>query len=67
MTSDSNVANYHDFVLARRPDGKVRAVDAYMFLSGELISQSIRRLYIPVAAKVAPGCWTGSRGPSGRS
>ena len=55
VTSDGNIANYHDFVLARRPDGKVRAVDAYMFLSGELISQSIRRLYIPVAAKVAPG------------
>ena len=54
VTSELTIANYHDFVLARRPDGKVRAVDAYMFLSGELISQSIRRLYIPVAAKVAP-------------
>jgi hypothetical protein len=55
VTSDSNVANYHEFILGRRPDGKIRAVDAYILLSGELISQSVRRLYIPVAARTAHG------------
>jgi hypothetical protein len=55
VTSDSSIANYHDLVLGRRPDGEVRVVDAYMFLSGELISQSVRRLYIPVAAQVSRG------------
>ena len=47
--------NYHEFVLARRSDGKVRAVDIYIFLSGELISQTMRRMYIPVAAQVSSG------------
>jgi hypothetical protein len=52
---DSNVGNYYEFVLARRPDGKVRAVDIHDFLSGELISQAMRRIYIPVAAQVSRG------------
>jgi hypothetical protein len=42
--------NYLDFELARRPDGKVRATDFYVSLSGERISQTIRALYLPLAA-----------------
>jgi hypothetical protein len=42
--------NYLDFELARRPGGKVRATDFYVFLSGERISQTIRALYLPLAA-----------------
>ena len=47
---DGDGVNYHEYVLARRPDGKVRAVDAYIFLTGELMSQTMRRMYIPAAA-----------------
>ena len=42
--------NYLDFDLARRPGGQVRAVDFYSFTSGERLSKTIRRLYLPVAA-----------------
>jgi hypothetical protein len=52
---DSDGVNYHDFVLARSPDGKVRAADAYIFLSGELISRTMRRMYIPAAAQDSHG------------
>jgi hypothetical protein len=42
--------NYLDFELARRPGGKVRATDFYIFLSGERISKTIRGVYLPLAA-----------------
>jgi hypothetical protein len=42
--------NYLDFELARRPGGQIRAVDFYSFTSGERISRTIRRLYLPGAA-----------------
>jgi tetratricopeptide (TPR) repeat protein len=42
--------NYLDFELVRRPDGQIRAVDFYSFTSGERISKTIRRLYLPAAA-----------------
>lgn len=50
---DEGGFNYHDLVLARRPDGKVRAVDLYIFLSAEKLSQTLRRVYLPVAADLS--------------
>ncbi|WP_435020475.1 tetratricopeptide repeat protein [Tundrisphaera sp. TA3] len=47
--------NYHDLPLARRADGSVRVVDAYIYLSGEMISQTMRRLYIQGVAKASGG------------
>lgn len=41
--------NYHDFILAKKA-GRVRAVDVYIFAVGELFSQAMRRLYLPIAA-----------------
>ena len=35
--------NYQDFVLARRPDGTTRVIDIYLFASGEMFSESLRR------------------------
>lgn len=46
--------NYHDLPLARRPDGKVKAMDIYIGLSGELLSQTFRRGFIQALAQ-APG------------
>jgi hypothetical protein len=54
VSPDSNGVNYHEFVLARREDGKVRAVDAYVFLSGELVSRTLRRMFLCLAARGAP-------------
>jgi predicted negative regulator of RcsB-dependent stress response len=42
--------NYHEYTVMRRPDGKARIVDFYVYLSGELFTQTIRRLYLPIAA-----------------
>ena len=47
--------NYHDLLLARRPDGKIKVVDLYFYLSGELLSQSLRRSYIQLVAENSGG------------
>ena len=39
--------NYHEFSLARRGDGQVRGVEIDVFLSGETMSRSLRRFYMP--------------------
>ncbi len=46
---------YHDFLLARRPGGQVQATDIYVYSSGELLTQSFRRLFIQAAAKGSGG------------
>ncbi len=48
LAANSGV-NYHDYVLVRRADGKIRAVDCYIFLSGEKLSETLRRIYLVVA------------------
>jgi hypothetical protein len=40
--------NYHKLLLARRPDGQVKAVDIYVFAAGELMSETLRRAYLPL-------------------
>jgi hypothetical protein len=55
LPANDGGVNYHDFVLARSPTGQVRATDLYVFLSGELISQTFRRSYIPEAAYASRG------------
>ncbi|MFN3200177.1 MAG: tetratricopeptide repeat protein [Bradymonadia bacterium] len=42
--------NYHDVVLGAGSGGKVKAIDIYVYLTGEPISQTFRRLLIPMAA-----------------
>lgn len=41
--------NYHEYVLEATPQG-VKAVDLFVYLSGELISQSFRRIYLSAMA-----------------
>ena len=45
--------NYHDVVLSRRPDGKVRASDVYIFNTGEMLSQTTRRAFIMSTLRLA--------------
>jgi len=47
--------NYHDLLLARRADGKVKAIDIHVFMSGELLSQTFRRAYLQIAAQQNAG------------
>jgi hypothetical protein len=43
--------NYIDFVLGRSPAGRVVAQDMYIFYSGELLSQTVRRGAVQLAAE----------------
>jgi len=47
--------NYHDFVVVRRPSGKVVAVDVYLMSSGEMFSQTMRRTFLPVVQETTKG------------
>lgn len=45
--------NYYDLILVRQPDGKVKAVDIYVFASAERVSKTFRRAFIPLAAEAS--------------
>lgn len=45
LSQDAGV-NYYDMVLKRHPDGKIRAVDIYCYLPGEMTSTTLRRFYL---------------------
>ncbi len=47
--------NYHDLILARQPDGNVRAVDMYVFAIAERASQTLRRAFLALAAEASKG------------
>ena len=47
--------NYHDLVLARQPDGKVRVDDIYIFMAGEMLSQTYRQTYLQAVAQASGG------------
>ena len=42
--------NFHDLVLRKTADNKVVIADIYVFLSGEMLSMTLRRAFIPAAA-----------------
>src|SRR5215471_10608946 len=50
---DGEEFNYHDVILSRRPDGKVRATDVYILSNGELLSQTTRRAFIMSTLRLA--------------
>jgi len=42
--------NYHDLILVRNKPGNISAVDMHVFISGEKLSETIRRNYLMIAA-----------------
>ena len=50
VSPDSGGMDYHEFMLGRGVDGKVRAVDMYLYMTAELFSESLRRPYLQAAA-----------------
>jgi len=42
--------NYHEYLIEAAPQGGVKAVDMYVYLSGEFISQTFRRIYVAAMA-----------------
>ena len=51
MMPELGGVNYMDFVLARRKGGAIKAVDVYIFTSGEMISATMHRMMLPMAEK----------------
>jgi hypothetical protein len=46
--------NYHDWIVATDPQGRLRFQDVYMALTGEVISQTFRRVYVAGAVQASP-------------
>ncbi len=53
ILSNNAGINYHEYILARVPDGNIRSVDLYIHLSAETLSQTFRRFYVPAAAEAS--------------
>ena len=47
LLSAEGTVNYHEFILARFPDGRVGMEDVYVATTGEEFSRSMRRLLLP--------------------
>lgn len=45
--------NYFELELVREPDRQIKIVDIYPFAAGELMSQTLRRGFIPVVARTS--------------
>jgi len=45
--------NYHDLILARNAAGEIKIIDMYVFVSGEMLSDTMRRSLLPAAAAQA--------------
>lgn len=50
LISQDGALNYHEYTLARHNDGKVAAEDIYIYVTGEPLSQTLRRFIIPAVA-----------------
>ncbi len=61
ITSELGI-NYHDFILCRSPDGRLGLEDVYVVATGELLSQTLRRLLLPAAAEMNRGLLAELRG-----
>lgn len=62
LASSDQGVNYMDFLLSRRANGQVKAVDIHVFMSGELLSATLRRLVLPLAAEKNKGLLARLRG-----
>ena len=60
---DGAGVNYHEYLITRKPDGKLHSPDIYIYLSGEPMSQTLRRFYVPAAANASRGLISKLVGP----
>jgi tetratricopeptide (TPR) repeat protein len=49
--TDSGGLNYHRLYLVRRPDGKIVASDIFVLVTGERLSETLARAWLPLATK----------------
>lgn len=43
--------NYHDVLLRKDAAGQVKGYDVYVFLTGEMLSETMKRVFLPIAAQ----------------
>ncbi len=55
LTTDDGAVNYIGFVCTRRGTGPVRWADMFIYLSGELLSETTRRTALPLIAQSRKG------------
>ena len=55
MRHAEGAVNYHDYSLARYPDGQIGTADIYVYLSGEPMSQSFRRVLLTLVSQKDQG------------
>lgn len=53
--ADGGGINYHEFVVSVDSAGRPRVVDIYVYLTGDMLSQSIRRIVLPAVASENSG------------
>ncbi len=53
LLPDSGGVNYYDLTFSRDASGRLRISDVHLALSGEFLSDTLRRAWLPVVAKVA--------------
>lgn len=51
LISPEGAVNYHDFTVARYPDNTIAMEDVYVLATGEMMSQTIRRLVLALLAE----------------
>lgn len=61
ITEETGVS-YHDYILTRATGGQIAVSDIYMYAAGELVSQTLRRLLLPVVAELDKSSTSSLRG-----
>ena len=57
MILQGDGVTYHDYLLERRPDGSVAAVDCYVYTMGEDLSDTVRHGYLAAVMQAQRGVW----------
>jgi hypothetical protein len=55
LVSEDGAANYTSFICARDATGKIRWVDAFLYVGGDTISQASRNAALPLIAEMRKG------------
>ncbi len=52
LTPPDGGINYHELILTRGDDGAVKLADAFVYLSGETLTETMRRMVMPALAQL---------------
>lgn len=58
LLGGEGAVNYHEFTLIRYPDQQIATEDVYIYLSGEPLTQTLRRLVLGIMAELNKGAFS---------